>query len=149
MVAFSRALAEAVSLLLSFIAPFAKLHTTIVRLVNDHFGGYSEKWKVWWVTKGLLNSLKHCCNDHTDCDAYIHYARCVRGDVFYFPKYRYFTDYDQPAYPAGISALAKVLLVGWICGKYMSKILVETVQNPRSSVCESFFHLLDIWLPEP
>ena len=50
---------------------------------------------------------------------------------------RYFSDYDQPAYPTGISALAKVLLTSWICGKYMSKILQDTILNPRSSVCES------------
>ena len=45
------------------------------------------------MTNGLLNSLKHCCNDHSCCDQYVHHTRCVLGDKKYYPAYRYFSDY--------------------------------------------------------
>lgn len=85
----------------------------------------------------MLNSLKHCCNDHSCCDQYVHHTRCVLGDKKYYPAYRYFSDYgactarymrgeawacasidaprpatDHDPYYPGISTLAKLLVAG-------------------------------------
>jgi hypothetical protein len=77
------------------------------------------------------------------------HTTCVLGAEFYCPNYHYFTDYTEASgYPPGIARFGTCLLTAWTCGAYMSKIFPGTILNPRSSCCESFFHLLDVWLPK-
>ena len=44
---FRRALKEAVGLVLTFVPHYAKQHCTLIRMVNDHYGPFSERWKIW------------------------------------------------------------------------------------------------------
>jgi hypothetical protein len=70
------------------------------------------------------------------------HTTCVLGAEFYCPNYHYFTDYTEASgYPPGIARFGTCLLTAWTCGAYMSKIFPGTILNPRSSCCESFFHL--------
>ena len=145
---FKLGLKQAGNLVTGIVAPFVEHHKRIVRQVNDNFGPMTIEQKCWVITRGNLNQRDHWCGDHSECDRYVHFVKCVLGERKYIPTHSYFTDYDHEAYPPGISKIARVLLSAFVLSPYFQNITSATALNPRSSVVESFFHDMNAWMPK-
>ena len=53
------------------IGEYKKLLKTFIRVVNESYGMWSIKFKMYFLLSGLQNFAKHFQNDHDQCSRYI------------------------------------------------------------------------------
>ena len=72
------------------IGEYKKLLKTLIRVVNETYGMWSIKFKMYFVLSGLLNFSKHFQNDHDQCSRFIWWTQCISAHLNeYFPAQDY------------------------------------------------------------
>ena len=144
-----RALVQAVGLVSASAAGYVSTQNNLTRLVNQHYGPYPEIWKVWWVSRGLMNYSRHCLDDHALCGDFVWFGRCSNDEPeAHVPKRAYWSQSTPPQSPYGTPELAALLCDAWTVGKYVNDTLRSTILYMRSCACESFMHAFALRAPK-
>ena len=62
---------------------YTRQHGALVRTCAEcGMGEFSEKWRIWWVTDGLLACKEHFNNKHDNCGKFLPYCRCGHGEAY-------------------------------------------------------------------
>ena len=121
-----------------------------------------ERWfptgavKAYAIEAGMLNYTEHRRRKHGKCKQHMWYSSCLACadpddpdadvDEDYVPEEAYWNDLKPPAYPAGVEELTALLVDAFTLGKYMHQAFFDTAFYMRTSLNESFFHLMALWV---
>ena len=64
---------------ISRLGEFKRTAKNLLRVVNEMFGNWSMKFKMYFLINGLLNFTDHYSNRHVDCARYFWWTQC--GDT--------------------------------------------------------------------
>lgn len=73
------------------------------------------------------------------------YAQCHKDT--YIPTHDPWTVASGAGHPYGVPDLTALLVDAFTYGKYMNAMFYATALHCRTSENESYFHLVDVWLP--
>ena len=131
----------------------------MIRLVNELYGSYSERFKVYVVINALLNYNSHWSNDHSKCNQFMWYSRCGVGCTAPNPedarlgRYMFIPDKcyicEDPSVKARrhdplldelIPLFFKFYVYAFTLSIYNEGLIYKIIDNTRTSICESFNH---------
>jgi hypothetical protein len=78
----------------SFIARLGEFKRTLknpLRVANDQFGGWSLKFRMYFLINGLFNFINHFSNKHENCARYFWWTQCYDNRENYKPTQEYCT----------------------------------------------------------
>jgi hypothetical protein len=113
------------------------------RLVNEHYGGFSKDFKVYWVGLAMRNWIRHWCDDHTCCASFVWYSRCHRRDASERTK---ISDLEKQF--SGISAFFGLFSLAYIHSKELEKVMYAACLHLCTRTLESLFHKKNIFIPK-
>ena len=127
---------------------YTRQHGALVRTCAEcGMGEFSEKWRIWWVTDGLLACKEHFNNKHENCGKFLPYCRCGHGEAYEQDEKSWWSELaPSTGNPEGVQDLCGVILDAWTLGPWMTDCINTTILYVRSSAAESFFSTQSRWL---
>ena len=134
------------------IGEYKKLLKTLIRVVNESYGMWSIKFKMYFVLSGLLNFSKHFQNDHDQCSRFIWWTQCTSAHLNeYIPAQDYVNNISggrgvrcNMYVPIFFEILVKAVTLS----PYMEGLLSKCILYSKTTICESYFHWLGIMVPK-
>ena len=134
------------------IGEYKKLLKTLIRVVNETYGMWSVKFKMYFVLSGLINFSKHFQNDHSDCSRFIWWTQCSRAHLNeYLPAQDYVNNIScgrGVRCNVYVPILFNILVTAVTFSPYMENLLSKCILYSKTTICQSYFHWLGIMVPK-
>lgn len=127
-----------------------------LRLVNELYRNYSEKFRVFVVINALFNFAEHFNNNHDRCNQFIWYSRCGYGvgcpegsncprkSKFMYEPEKTYVNQMKHKKNALLDELVplffKLNLCAFVLSPYNESMIYKIIDNTRTSINESFNH---------
>lgn len=138
----------------AFIARLGEFKRTLKNLfsvVNDQFGGWSLKFKMYFLINGLLNFVSHFSNQHDNCARYFWWTQCCDVRENYKPTQEYCTLLVSGRGTACrdlIPPFFKLFVTSFVLSKYAETQFWKCLCFSKTTICESYFHWKSIMIPK-
>ena len=134
------------------IGEYKKLLKTLIRVVNETYGMWSIKFKMYFVLSGLINFSKHFQNDHDQCSRFIWWTQCTTAHLNeYLPAQDYVNNVSGGRgvrCNAFVPIFFEILVKAVTLSPYMESLLSKCILYSKTTICESYFHWLGIMVPK-
>lgn len=118
----------------------------------EQFGGFSMKFRMNFVIKGLLNFVEHFSDNHTDCPRFFWWAQCTDTHVRYTPAQDYCTlisaGWRGPGCRDLIPVFFRLFVYSFVMSRYCESQLWKCISFSKTTVYESYFHWKGIMIPK-
>lgn len=118
---------------------------SFTRIANETYGSFSNDFKSYFITSGLMNYIDHYCNIHEKCDSFIPHTTCNNGTNAYQPNQPYCTDVDSGRGERCDELATKffrIITKGFIFSSYMEKCLNKISGYVNTTSAESYMHTM-------
>ena len=134
------------------IGEFKRTLKNLLRIVNEQYGGFSMKFRMNFVIKGLLNFVQHFCESHIDCPRFFWWTQCSDTHLKYTPAQDYCTVISSGRRGPGcrdlIPVFFKIFVHSFVMSRYCEVQLWKCISFSKTTVCESYFHWKGIMIPK-
>lgn len=138
----------------AFIARLGEFKRTLknlLRVVNNQFGGWSMKFKMYFLINGLLNFIKHYSDDHSCCAQFFWWTQCGDSHTKYVPTQDYCTVLSSGRGPGCrdlIPRFFNLFVASFVMSRYAESQFWKWLCFSRTTICESYFHWKSIIIPK-
>jgi hypothetical protein len=134
------------------IGEYKKLLKTLIRVVNETFGAWSIRFKIYFVISGLLNFSEHFHNTHENCSRFIWWTQCCSTkEGEYLPAQDYINEMSSGRgirCNELICSFFKIIATAFTLSGYMEGLLGKCILYSKTTICESYFHWVGIMIPK-
>lgn len=134
------------------IGEYKKLLKTLIRIVNETYGMWSIRFKIYFVLSGLINFSRHFCNDHKNCSSYIWWTQCSKSHLNeYLPSQEYVNTISSGRggrCNTFVPIFFSIIMKAFTLSPYMEGLLSKCILYSKTTICESYFHWLGIMVPK-
>jgi hypothetical protein len=130
---------------------FERYYKTLLRSINQTWGGVNDKAKVFILVNGLLNFGEHCDNNHDHCACYLWWVACTLGAEGYVPSAPYISQIvsnNGMRCNRLVVSIFKVLLKQFVYSTAMEVMAWRTCNYGATTLNESHHHHMCIWNPK-
>ena len=122
---------------------------SMVNAANDTYGGMSAQLKCRFTLNGIMNWGPHNNDDHFICNQFCWYGLCGAEANMFTPTHPYVFDCDTGRGKLSnemIFSFFNILLLALCLNTITEKLLWRTIHKSTTTICESFFHALCIYI---
>ena len=135
----------------SRLGEFKRTVKNLLRVVNEMFGNWSMKFKMYFLINGLLNFTEHYSDRHTDCARYFWWTQCGDTHLNYVPTQEYCTVLTSGRGPGCrdlIPSFFRIFVASFVLSRYAESQFWKCLCFSKTTICESYFHWKSIIIPK-
>ena len=135
----------------SRLGEFKRTVKNLLRVVNEMFGNWSMKFKMYFLINGLLNFTEHYSDRHTDCARYFWWTQCGDTHLNYVPTQEYCTVLTSGRGPGCrdlIPSFFRIFVTSFVLSRYAESQFWKCLCFSKTTICESYFHWKSIIIPK-
>ena len=134
------------------IGEYQKLLKMLIRVVNETYGVWSIRFKMYFVLSGLMKFTKHFCDDHGMCSRFIWWTQCYNAHLNeYLPGQKYVNTISSGRgvrCNTYVPLFFEVFVKSFTLSPYLEGMLSKCILYSKTTICESYFHWLGIMIPK-